>query len=346
MIRADTLRAALIGTGMVAGMHVAAISGTQGSVGLKGVYSRTPASALTFAERHGLLTYESIEAVAADDEIDFVFLATPPDARAELVRPLVAGGKPILMEKPVERDLSRARAIVEACEAADLPLGVLFQHRMRPAAQELARRLEDGVLGQIATVDVRVPWWRDQGYYDSPGRGTYARDGGGVLITQAIHTLDLTLQLCGPVTDVQAMTRTSALHSLEAEDFASAAVAFEDGAAGALMASTTHFPGASESIVLNGTKGSAALSSNSLTIWLHDGRTEVLGAPAATGGGADPMAFSSEWHQAVIEDFADALRNDRPPAITGRSALPVHALIDAIQMSSRTGSRCTPEPVG
>ncbi len=346
MTGAGTLTAALIGTGMVADMHVAAVSGTGGSVRLKGAFSRTLASAQAFADRHDLFAYESVDAIAADAGVDFVLLATPPDARTDHVRVLVDTGKPILMEKPVERDLPRARTIVEMCEAADLPLGVLFQHRMRPAAKELARRLDDGMLGQIATVEVRVPWWRDQSYYDAPGRGTYDRDGGGVLITQAIHSLDLMLQLCGPVSAVQAMTGTSALHRLEAEDFASAAVTFEGGAAGALMASTTHFPGDSESISLNGTKGSATLSSNSLTICFHDGQTEVIGAPAATGGGADPMAFSSDWHRAVIEDFADALRQGRPPAISGRSALPVHALIDAIQLSSRNGTRVTPERIG
>ena len=171
-----------------------------------------------------------------------------------------------------------------------------------------------------------------------PGRGTFARDGGGVLITQAIHQIDLMLHLCGPALQVSAMTASSPLHQMEAEDFASASLRFASGAVGSLMASVTHYPGAQESLVLNGTKASATLSADTLALHVHGAEPVIEGeASAKTGSGADPMAFSHAWHQSVISDFADALKTGRAPTVTGRSALAAQALIDAIQDAARTG---------
>ena len=335
------MKLGLIGTGMVADMHVAATKATDGKADLKGVLGRDVMKTKSFADRHGVAAYESLDALASDAEVQAVIVATPPDARLEIVKALAHAGKAILLEKPIERDAARALEIVEICETANTPLGALLQHRMRPAAQTLIRRIKAGDLGQMATVDVRVPWWRPQSYYDAPGRGTFSRDGGGVLITQAIHTLDLMLQCAGPVKAVQAMTASSMLHELEAEDFAAAAVAFASGATGSIVASTTHFPGGGETITLNGTKASATLSAASLTIAHQDGRIETDGTAEATGGGADPMAFSHAWHQAVIEDFVAAVAAGQPPSITGRSALPAQTLIDAIQSSAQSGQRVT-----
>lgn len=336
-----TLNAVLIGLGMVAGMHARAIAEAEG-VTLYGVMARDAGKARDFAADHGAArVFSSLDQITADPLVNFVILATPPDARAEYVQALSAAHLPILTEKPLERTHANALALVEACEATATPFGALLQHRMRPAAQALRTRVQAGDLGRIGSVEMRVPWWRDQSYYDAPGRGSYARDGGGVLITQAIHTIDLMLQLCGPVAAVQGLIATTPLHDLEAEDFAAATLVFRSGAVGSLTASTTHFPGGSEEITLNGTKGSATLSAASLTYRFHDGRTEEDGKAAGSGGGADPMAFTHAWHQAVIQDFADALRQGRAPAIPARSALPAQRLIDAIARSARTGQRIT-----
>lgn len=338
------LNALLIGVGMVADMHAKAIKATQGRVALAAVHARRREPAEAFASRHGVArVLESLDHATDLNDIDFAILTTPPDARLALAQPLIDHGIPLLVEKPVARNLSEARELVELCDKARLPLGIVLQHRMRAAAQTLSEHLASGDLGTIASAELRVPWWRDQSYYDAPGRGSYARDGGGVLITQAIHSLDLLLQFCGPVAGVQAMTSTTPLHSLEAEDFAGALLQFQSGAIGSVMASVTHFPGGAEEIILNGTRGSARLSSDHLQIALHSGKNEEYGANAATGGGADPMAFSHAWHQAVIEDFADALQSRRDPTITGRSALAVHAVIDAINRSAKTGQRITVE---
>lgn len=322
-------QAILIGTGMVAQTHVNAIRATAGRINLKGVHARQSAPA--FASQNDTQAFASLEEVIAAQP-DFVILATPPNARLELVRKLVEAHVPILMEKPIERTLTAARKIVSLCEEVTLPLGVVFQHRTRAAVHALRDRLHE--LGEMTIVEISVPWWRDQSYYDAPGRGTYAQDGGGVLITQAIHTLDLALSLAGPVTKVQATARTSGLHQMEAEDVVTAGLDFENGASGSLFATTAAYPGGTESITFHGRKGVACLSGDQLQFSFHDGRTETIGEETSTGGGADPMGFTHAWHQAVIEDFAAALDEARPPQVSGREGLRVHALIDALIRSS------------
>lgn len=330
------LNVALIGAGMVAATHAAALRDAPG-LRLQGVWSRNSDRAAALAEAHGARIYQRVEEVAADTVVDFVIVLTPPNARVDLIAPLLAARKPILMEKPVARDGLEARAVVDQCAAAGVPLGIVFQHRMRAASQAAAALVAGGKLGKLGLAEIAVPWWRDQAYYDEPGRGTYARDGGGVLISQAIHTLDLALSLTGPVASVQAMTATTRLHEMEAEDFATACLRFANGAVGSLVASTASFPGAAESIRLHFERASLHLEAGVLTVTHRDGRMETYGAEATTGGGADPMAFTHDWHQSVIEDFADAVRTGRDPLVTGQAALVVHDLIDAITRSARAG---------
>lgn len=331
------LACALIGTGMVAGTHVAAIKASD-RVTLKGVTARTPESARSFAKDHGVEVYADVAAIAADPDIHFAIIVTPPNARLDLIEPLAKAGKPILLEKPVARDGNEAEQVVTLCENAGVKLGTVFQHRMRDASKKAAEIVASGALGALGVVEITVPWWREQAYYDEPGRGTYARDGGGVLISQAIHTLDLALSLTGPVASVQAMTATSSFHTMEAEDFATAGLRFANGAIGSLVASAASFPGGAETITLHFEKASLHLGSGVLTVNWRNGEIETFGASATTGGGADPMAFTHEWHQGIIEDFADAITEDRDPIVTGRQALASHALIDAITASSNAGA--------
>lgn len=338
---AGTTGAALIGTGMVARTHVAAFA-DQSAAELVAVVGRTTDKAQDFTRDvcggwSSVPDAQTLDAVCGDPAIAMAVVTTPPSERAEIVAALTAAGKAILLEKPVERDLSRARAIVETCERAGVPLGVVFQHRMRAAARHLAELVADGALGPLRMVDVRVPWWRDQSYYDAPGRGTYARDGGGVLLTQAIHTLDLMLSLTGPPATVRAMTATTGAHQMEAEDFAVAGLVFPAGAVGSVMATTAAFPGGGETMALHFANGSARLDAGQVVVDWRDGRRDAWGEPAASGGGADPMAFTHEWHRDVLTDFAAALQGARSPLVTGREALRVHALIAAIEASARDG---------
>jgi predicted dehydrogenase len=321
---------------MAARPHVAALRDLADRIDVRGVLTRDRERREAFCAEHGLPPAESLEALLADPELDAVVLLTPPNARAEIVEAAAAAGKHVFMEKPVERTTAAALRIVETCEAAGIKLGIVFQHRFREASLALRELLATGELGRIAAVHLTVPWWRPQSYYDEPGRGTFARDGGGVLISQAIHPLDLMLSFAGPVEEVQAVAGTSRLHRMETEDFVGAGLRFADGALGALMATTASFPGDAEQMVLACENGSARLSGNTLTVRWLDGRTETRGAEASTGGGADPMAFPHGWHAAQLADFAAAVREGREPVSNGRTALRVHRLIDALLASSET----------
>ena len=351
---ARPLRAALVGLGMVAPTHARALRDADG-VELAAVCSRDPERAAAFAAealRSGDASLApavapGIDALAADPAIDLVVLATPPNARAEAVSRLAAAGKPILMEKPVERTLHAARGLVEACEAAGVPLGIVLQHRARPSARTLRDLLAEGALGTIAAIEVNVPWWRPQSYYDEPGRGSYARDGGGVLISQAIHAIDLALHLAAPsqgaVRSVTARLSRTGLHAMEAEDHAVIGLELEGGAVGSIVATTAAHPGGTEWIALHGTRGSAVLRGDALTLDGHDGTHREIGEGVATGGGADPMAFTHDWHRAVVEDFARVVRGGGEPIASGRDALAVHGLIDAATRASHEGRTIEPE---
>ena len=343
MAKGHRKTATLIGAGMVARTHVAACADAD-AVRLKGIAGRGAHRAEALADEATAMTgapvaaYPDLGAVARDAEVDFVIIATPPDARMGIIAPLVQAGKHILLEKPAGRTADEARAVAAICKNAGVALGVVFQHRMRAASQKAAALIAGGSLGALGLVEVAVPWWRDQSYYDEPGRGTYARDGGGVLISQAIHTLDLMLSLAGPVARVRAMAATTRFHRMEAEDFVTAGLEFAGGAVGSLVASTASFPGDAESITLHFDRASLHLASGQLRVAWRDGRVETFGEEAATGGGADPMAFTHAWHQAVLEDFVAALLQGRAPAATGADAVAAQSLIDAMIRSARSGA--------
>ena len=331
------MKCALIGLGMVSKTYGDAIAKCK-TVDLSLVYARSFDARKAFLSDWPQLNARAasgVDEIAASD-VDFVILTTPPNARSEIVETLAAAGKPILMEKPVERTLGAATALVERCEAAGVPLGIMLQHRARPVVADL--RAVIGDLGPLRMAEVNVPWWRPQAYYDEPGRGTYARDGGGVMISQAIHTMDMMLSLTGPVAEVSAMSATTGFHDMESEDFVCAGLRFANCAVGQLFATTASFPGRGETVTLHFAEGSAHLEAGQLKIDRRDGTSEVLGQAATSGAGADPMAFTSDWHRFVIEDFAQSLTDKRPPLVPGRDALEVHRLIAALEKAGRTGT--------
>ncbi len=330
---------AILGLGMASTPHAKGLVDLADRVEVKAAWSRSPERRAAFAERFPFPTTGDLDAILADPSIEVAMLLTPPDARVELVERLAAAGKHILAEKPLERTTPAAEGIVAACEAAGVTLGVVFQQRFRAGSERLRQLLAEGALGTLAAVQLVIPWWRPQSYYDVPGRGTLARDGGGVLLTQAIHSLDLMLSLTGPVAEVAAIAGTTAMHRMETEDFVGAGLRFVNGALGGLIATTAAVPGGTERLVLTGTRGTATLESGTVTIDWLDGRRESHGEPAATGGGADPMAFPHDWHRSVLADFLDALDEGRPPRISGREALAVHRLVDALLLSAAEGRK-------
>ncbi|QDZ12529.1 Gfo/Idh/MocA family protein [Devosia ginsengisoli] len=330
----------VVGAGMGAKPHALALQSLAGSIDVRGVYRRNRAELETFCQTYGFPPADSYEALLADDKVDAILILTTPNAREDLVAAAARAGKHVLMEKPVERTLAAAERIVATCDAAGVKLGIIFQFRFRHASRLLAEIVAEERYGRLEAAHLVVPWWRPQaGYYDQPGRGTVAQDGGGVLITQAIHSLDLMLSLCGPVDAVTAMARTTRLHKMETEDFVSAGLEFSNGAVGAVMATTASFPGGPESLTLNFAHATATLTAGNLTIRTMAGETITEGETSQGGGGADPMAFPFDWHAAQIADFADAVRHDRQPLSNGHTALHVHRLIEAVMASSREGKR-------
>jgi predicted dehydrogenase len=246
-----------------------------------------------------------------------------------------AAGKHVLLEKPVEVNAERAAAVVAACERAGRTLAIVFQHRFRPASLRLAELLRAGALGRILTASASIRWWRPPEYFAQPGRGMFARDGGGVLLTQAIHTLDLLLHLVGPAAEVSAYVDTSPLRKIDTEDVVAGAVRYANGASGVIDATTVTYPGYAERIEIGGTQGSARLEVESLTVSFMNGERLELGGAAAGGGGADPMAFSHAHHRRLHAEFLDAIDARREPMHSGRSALAVQGLIDALLAAGR-----------
>lgn len=342
MTTSQPIGIALIGAGMIAERHVAAISAIAGDVRLAAIVSRNPDKATYLAAAYdgpAPLFTSDLSAVANDPDIQIAIVATPPSVRDDVIEPLARAGKHILLEKPVARTTDEAIRVVEICEAVGVSLGILFQHRVRETARAATDYVNSGALGKLGHVEIAVPIWRGQSYYDELGRGTYARDGGGVLLTNAIHSIDLALSLTGPVQSVQAMTATSPLHDMEAEDVAVVGLRFANGAVGSLLASTATFPHGTETISLHFTNGSLRMTKDTLQVHWQDGRVETPFEP--TNGDPDvPLSGGNvAWHRDVIGDFVDAVRTGRPPLVTGREALASHRLITAIEQSSRLGQR-------
>ncbi len=340
------LRVALIGLGMAVGPHAKSLIDLKGKAEVVWAFSPTEARRVAFARNFPFRGTGDLDAVLADKSVDAVFVLTPPNAHLDIVKRAAQAGKHVLLEKPLEITTARARELVEACAKAGVRLGMVLQHRFRPASVRMKQVVAEGGLGKLAHVSVAVPWWRpQQGYYDQPGRGTLKRDGGGVLITQAIHTLDLLMHLAGPIVQVSALAATSHLHTMETEDQVVATLKFASGAMGSLDCTTVAYPGYPETIFLAGDKGSARLAGTEATIDFMGPppKREIAGAVAGGGGGADPMAFPHDWHRDLIADFLDAIAEKRDPAVSGREALRVHNLVDALLRSARERRSIRPE---
>ena len=333
-------RIAIIGLGMAVTPHARSLLDLKDRVEVAYAYSPTEARRASFAERFPFALADNLDALLADASVEAVLILTPPNTHLDLVRRAAAAGKHVLMEKPLEISTERGAALVEACRAAGRKLGVVLQHRFRPAGRRLRELVQAGELGRIVGASAGIRLWRPQSYYDQPGRGTLARDGGGVLVTQGIHTLDLLISIAGEVAEVAAYATTTPVHRMETEDLVAAAVRFASGALGTIEATTSAFPGFPERIEIVGEKGSAVLLGTELKVFLQDGRTIEMQAESSPGGtGADPMAFPHDYHRDLIADFLDALDEDREPAVNGEEALKVHRLIDALLESGASGSR-------
>ncbi|MDR3495753.1 MAG: Gfo/Idh/MocA family oxidoreductase [Ancalomicrobiaceae bacterium] len=331
------LRLGIVGLGMAAKPHIAALADLAETIEVAGAFSPSADRREAFHLTTGWPVANRLDALLDDPAIDAMLVLTPPTTHLDLVECCAAAGKHVLLEKPLEVTLARSLALVERMEAEGLRLGVVFQHRFRPVVRRLRDELAAGGLGEIIAASVEVRWWRPPAYYAETGRGMMARDGGGVLLTQAIHTLDVFSTLVGLPSDVSAHTLTSPMRRIDTEDVVAAALRFPNGAIGTLGATTAAYPGFPERIELTGIHGTATLKGNSLKINRHDGSVEQISGDGPTGGGADPMAFDHGPHRDLLAEFAEAIAIGRDPETSGRSSLAVHRLIDAILRSAAGG---------
>ncbi len=337
-------RLAIIGLGMAVKPHALSLLDLKDRVEVVHAFSPSEARRRAFADRFPLPLADSLDAVLSDQSVDAVLILTPPNTHLDLVRRAAEAGKHILLEKPLEITTERSLEIVRICRTAGVKLGIVLQHRFRPPGQQLRGLIASGELGRILAASAGVRLWRPQAYYDEPGRGTRARDGGGVLLTQGIHTLDLLLSLAGPASEVMSYVTTSPIHRMETEDLVVAGLRYRNGALGTIEATTAAFPGYPERIEIIGEKGSAAIEGMALKVTIADGRKIETGADQTAGGtGADPMAFPHSWHRDLIADFLNALDRNGEPLVTGEEAL---TCISSSTRCSKVAARAARPPCG
>lgn len=330
------LAVALIGLGPASQPHARSLMDLADKVEVRWAAARSEGRIRAFGQQFPFPTTTDIDAVLADPDIAAVILLTPPNAHLELAQRCFAAGKHVLVEKPLEVSLNRATRLVAAARQHGRRLGVVLQHRFRPASLRLREVLGNGALGPVEAAGMTVPWWRPQSYYDEPGRGTLARDGGGVLLTQAIHTVDLFRSLVDVAEVTSAVVATTGLHRMETEDYVSALLRLRNGAPATLMATTAFYPGRPEQIEVIGKHGTATLGGGALEISYLDGRSESVASEGGTGSGASIMDFPHDAHRALISDFLDAVSEDRDPMVSGEEALATQRLIgDVLQAGAR-----------
>lgn len=325
------MRIALVGLGMAVAPHAKSLVDLKERVEVAYAFSPSAERRSRFSQSFSFPQCDRLEKILEDRSVDAVLVLTPPNTHLDLVDRITSAGKHVLLEKPLEIDTARAERLVALARQRSRKLGVVLQHRFRPPAEKLRELMEAGALGTLVSASALVPNWRPQSYYDQPGRGTRARDGGGVLLTQGIHTLDLFLSLTGEAAEVKSFFTTTPIHRMETEDLVAASVRFRNGALGVVHATTTAYPGFPERIELIGTNGTALLQGTSLEVQLQGKEKIVFSTESGGGGtGADPMAFPHDWHRGVIADFLDAIEKDREPRVSGEEALEVHRFIDSL----------------
>lgn len=325
------MKVALIGLGMAVTPHAKSLLDLKAEVAY--AYSPSPERRKNFSAKFPFPQCERLETILEDRSVQAVAVLTPPNTHLEIVERCAAAGKHVLLEKPLEISTARAERLVHAMKSNQL--AVVLQNRHKPATKRLVQLLAAGELGRLVAASAYVELWRPQSYYDQPGRGTKARDGGGVLLTQGIHTLDVLLALAGEPLEVKSFVTTTPVHRMETEDLVCAAVRWKNGgkngALGVVYATTSQYPGTPERIEIVAERGTATLAGTLAEIRWHDGRTERAGEEGTAGGaGADPMAFPHDYHRAVWSDFLDAIERKRAPLVSGAEALRVHRFIDRI----------------
>jgi len=328
-------RVVVIGAGNGAGAHLRALRELDWAVTavVTGHPERRAAALAVFPGAH--VDWPATEAL--ERGADLAVIASPANTHLELVREAAARGIDVVVEKPLEVRLDRAEELVRVARDAGIGLAVCLQHRTKPAGRALRALVDSGALGTFTGGSVSVPWWRPASYFAEPGRGTYARDGGGVLITQAIHTLDLLLWVLGAPVRVRAECGR-ATQPMEAEDTVTGVLDYGGGRLVPVYATLAAYPGRDEELTVSGTAGTAYLCGAELLRFPTPGaEPEVVTAGDAASTAVDPSAMPTSWHRALLADAIDAFREGREPLASGPSALSTQRVVAAMYESARTG---------
>ncbi|MCC7009460.1 MAG: Gfo/Idh/MocA family oxidoreductase [Acidobacteria bacterium] len=331
------MRVGIIGTGAIANLHARAYRAIGFTV--RACTDINEQAGRAFATAHDTELVEDAHAVCRHPEVDVVDLCTLPGVRLDVLRDCVAFRKPLQVQKPIATTLDVAREMVELARSVNLPFAVVSQHRFDDAMQFLSSAIRAGRLGRLLEGDAYVKWHRTDAYYARPVKGSWAGEGGGALINQGIHQVDMLRWLFGPVREVAAMWQLGAVHRIESEDVVNALLRFETGATGVIQASTAFAPGYTERLELHGTKGTAIVSGDRLTAWDvadDEGEPPPLAQNVASGA-SDPMAISLEPFERQFLDFAEAIRTGRRPAIAGEDGYAALEIVDAVYRSCRSG---------
>lgn len=342
-----TYRFGIIGAGMIAPIHHAALEAMP-SARVTGIMDNGNGQGAVIAPGLDCTGAGDIDAFLARDDIDIVTIATPSGAHGEIAIAAARAGKHCIIEKPMEITVERIDAIIAAHEAAGTYVGGIFNSRYNEAAQHLKKAAEAGRFGQLTFASALGPWWRDQAYYDdSDWKGTWALDGGGAVMNQGIHSVDLLQWVVGSrVAEVSARTATLAHEGIEVEDTAAASVRFECGALGTIACTTSMWPGHFRSITVAGTKGTAVLTDETFLVWEfadnepgdNDIRARLVGHPGAGIGASNPSAgVTAQGHRAVFEAFVSALDSGRTPEIDGAESRKAVSIIEALYRSAHAG---------
>jgi predicted dehydrogenase len=337
------MRVGLLGTGAIANKHAQAYR----NIGFELVAcsNKTESRGREFAARFLAEFVPDYRALCEYPGLDFIDVCTFPDFHLEPVEICASIQRPIMLQKPIATETDTARRIVDTALQAGIPLGVMSQHRFDDATIFLKRALAYERLGKLLQADAYVKWFRSDEYYSRPIKGSWHTEGGGALINQAIHQVDILLYLLGPVASVQGTWQLGARHRIESEDIVNALLSYESGATGVVQASTAFWPGYTERIEIHGTKGTAIISGDRLTAWdvLDDVEANAADpAPVAqnvASGSSDPMAIALTSFERQFLDFADAIRSRRQPLSNGEDGYRALHVVTSVYEACRQGCR-------
>jgi UDP-N-acetyl-2-amino-2-deoxyglucuronate dehydrogenase len=337
----------IVGCGMIAEFHTRAINEIP-DARVVAAWSRNADNGAKIERLAGggCRIFDDIDAMLAHPGLDVVCICTPSGAHMDPAVRAAEAGKHVVVEKPLEITLPRCDAIIEACDAAGVRLCTIFPSRFSAANLRLKEAIDLGRFGRLTLGDTYVKWWRTQQYYDSGGwRGTWDLDGGGALMNQAIHNVDLLYWLMGDVAAITAMTATLAHQRIEVEDTAVAALRFRNGALGVIEAATSAYPGILKRTEIHGDRGSARVEQDDLTLWDFQEKVpsdnEVFAAMAGQSGfkagASDPRGITHVGHRDQLADFLRAIDEGRPPLVDGREGRKSVEIIRAIYRSAEKG---------